>query len=94
MTEGTKRARAESEVGIQSAEEAKRWQEAAAMRFDRVERRWLLRLELALAVLLVASALVDGGLLARMILAAGAIQGLVLAGGRQVLRRGGRSRVM
>ncbi len=94
MTEEAKQAPAESEVGIERAEEAKRWQEAASMRFDRIERGWLLGVEVVLAALLVFSAVADGGLLARMILAAGAIQGLVLAGGRQVLRRRGRSRVM
>ena len=86
--------RRSGEAGAPSAEEAKRWQEAASLRFDRVERGWLLGLELVLAALLIVSAVADGGLLARMILAAGAIQGVVLARGRQGLRRRGRSSVM
>jgi hypothetical protein len=76
------------------AEEAKQWQVAASMRFDRFERGWLLGLKVALAVLLVVAALAGAGLLARMILAAGAIRGLVLVGSRQVLQRRRRSRVM
>jgi NAD dependent epimerase/dehydratase family enzyme len=90
----TKHRSAGRKAGSEHAEEAKRWEEAASMRFDRVERGCLLGLELVLAALLIVTALADGGLLARMILAAGAIQGVVLARGRQVLRPRGRSRVM
>jgi hypothetical protein len=94
VTEETKHPPAESRAGIQGAEEAKRWQEAASMRFDRIERGWLLALDFVLAALLIAAAIADSGLLARMVVAAGAIEGVVLAGGRQVLQRRGRSRVM
>jgi hypothetical protein len=76
------------------AEAAKHWQEVASMRFDRVERRWLLGLKVVTAALLIAAAIAGGGLLARMVFAAAAIQGLVLARGRQVLRHRRRSRVM
>jgi hypothetical protein len=87
VTEEAKQAAAESKGGIQCAEAAKHWQEAASMRFDRIERGWLLGLKLFLAVLLIAAALAGGGLLVRMILAAGAIQGLVLAGRTSLRRR-------
>ncbi|HEX5714036.1 MAG TPA: hypothetical protein VFX85_12035 [Solirubrobacterales bacterium] len=64
------------------------------MRLDRLERRWLLALDFVVAGLLILAALLDTGFLARMVLVAGAIRGLALVGGRQVLRRRGRSRIV
>ena len=57
------------------------------MRFDRIERGWLLGLTLFVAILLIAAALAGGVLLARMIFAAGAIQGLVFASRTSARRR-------